>query len=247
MNQKQRLARRAQAYDQCDRASDHGPGRPPGPPGKVRRAPRATGSAAVLRRLRKNFPELHKLVLAGELTVCKAATVAGLRRGSREACQRAAADIRISAVPDEPNITRTQEMELWLGASHHGSAFASEEERRRLWTEHRDRLMRLFGQDGCRPMAWWKYESPVPFPGLKLQRSTLYEHGLLGEAEARALVIDWRAEFKRASQPDFVYVAGPGEIYQGALARQKHFAWADIPPSLLQQWEAKTVCASTGH
>ena len=43
---------------------------------------------------------------------------------------------------------------------------------------------------------------------------------------------------KRASQPDFAYVAGPGEIYQGAVARQKHFAWADIPSALVQQWEA---------
>jgi hypothetical protein len=58
-------------------------------------------------------------------------------------------------------------MELWLGPSHHGPAFASEEERRRLWNEHRDRLLRLFGQDGRRPMAWWKYESPVPFPSLR--------------------------------------------------------------------------------
>ena len=33
-------------------------------------------------------------------------------------------------------------------------------------------------------------------------------------------------------------IAGPGEIYKGAVARQKHFAWADIPSALVQQWEA---------
>jgi hypothetical protein len=36
-----------------------------------------------------------------------------------------------------------------------------------------------------------------------------------------------------------MYVAGPGEIYKGALARQRHFSWADIPHTLLEQWEAK--------
>jgi hypothetical protein len=236
MNQKQRLAKRAQIYDKRDRASDHGPGRPPGPTGKMaRRAPRATGSTAVLRRLRKNFPELHKLVLAGELTVCAAAiAAAGFRRGRQQK------PVVVSQIPPMVGgaITPQQEMELWLGPSHHGSTFASEEERRRLWVENRDRLVRLFGHDGCRPMAWWKYESPVPFPGLRLQRSTLYEHGLLGKAEARALVADWRAEFARASQRDFFFVAAPDEIYQGAVARQKHFAWADVPLTLLQEWEA---------
>jgi hypothetical protein len=87
-------------------------------------------------------------------------------------------------------------------------------------------------------IARWNYESPVPFPGLRRQRSTLYEHGLLSAAEARALVAEWHAEFKRAMQPNFFYIAGPGEIYQGVLARQKHFAWAHIPSVLVQQWEA---------
>jgi hypothetical protein len=223
MNEQQRRAKRAQAYDQRERASDHG---------WRKRAPPVTGNAARMRRLRKDYPELHKLVLAGELTVCQAAIAAGFRpnhRGSKKP----------DAKPKgEPNITPLQEMDLWLGPSHHGSTFASEEERRRLWVENRDRLMRLFGQDGCRPMAWWRYESPVPFPGLNLQRSTLYEHGLLGEAEARALVADWRTEFVRACEPDFAYVAGPGEIYQGATARQRHFTWADIPSALVEQWQA---------
>jgi hypothetical protein len=135
-------------------------------------------------------------------------------------------------------ITPIQEMELWLGPSHHGSAFASDDERRCLWVANRDLLMRRWGQDGRRPQAFWKYDSPIPFPGPARERSTLYEHGLLGAAEARALVADWRAEFKRAMQPNFFYIARPGEIYQGAVARQKHFAWADIPRALLQQWEA---------
>jgi hypothetical protein len=226
---KQRRAARAQSDDIQDRMNEFGPGRPGGPLGFApKRKGRPTGSVALIRRLRRNHPELHQQVLAGELTPHRAAIAAGFLRKPREPKPT------VSAMA----ITPLQEMDLWLGPSHHGPAFASEEERRRLWTEHRDRLLRLFGQDGRRPMAWWKYESPVPFPGLRRQRSTLYEHGLLGAAEARALVADWRAEFKRASQPDFVYVAGPGEIYQGAVARQKRFAWADIPSALVQQWEA---------
>jgi hypothetical protein len=53
-----------------------------------------------------------------------------------------------------------------------------------------------------------------------------------------ALTAEWRTQFMRAWQPDFAFVAAPGEIYQGAVARQKHFAWADIPSALVQQWEA---------
>jgi hypothetical protein len=234
MNQQQRRAKRAQAYDRLERACDYGIGHPGGPAGWRKPRKRVTGgAAAMLRRLRKRRPDLHKLVLAGELTVCAAAIQAGFRRG------RQPKPVVVAQIPPMVGgaITSQQEMELWLGPSHHGPAFASEEERRRLWTEHRDRLLRLFGQDGRRPMAWWKYESPVPFPGLRRQRSTLYEHGLLGAAEARALVADWRAEFKRASQPDFSFIAGPGEIYQGAVARQKHCAWADIPSALVEKWE----------
>jgi hypothetical protein len=226
---KRRRAARAQSDDIQDRMNEHGPGRPGGPLGFAsRRKGRPTGRVALIRRLRRNHPELHQQVLAGELTPHRAAIAAGFLRKPRKPKPP------VSAIA----ITPLQEMDLWLGPSHHGSAFASEEERHRLWVENRERLLPLFGQDGRRPMAWWKYESPVPFPGLRRQRSTLYEHGLLGAAEARALVADWRAEFKRASQPDFAYVAGPGEIYQGAVARQKHFAWADIPSALVQQWEA---------
>jgi hypothetical protein len=129
-------------------------------------------------------------------------------------------------------------LELWLGPSHHGSVFGSEDERRAAWDEHREQVMRWWGTDGHRPQAWWKYDSPIPFPGPKRERSTLYEAGLLGEAEARALVADWRAEFVRACEPNFIYVAGPTEIYKGAVAREKNFAWADIPSALVQQWEA---------
>jgi len=219
-------------------ASDQGPGHPPRPTGlRPSRAPRATGNAAVLRRLRKGFPELHGLVLAGKLTAYQAAVAAGFRGRKRQR----------PVVVNTAAITPLQEMELWLGASHHGSSFASEEERRRIWEAHRERLIRWWGTDGRRPQAWWRYDAPnIPYPGYARERSLLYEHGLLGEAEARALVADWKVEFERASQPDFFFIAGPGEIYQGAVARQKHFAWADIPSALVQQWEAARQAGATG-
>jgi hypothetical protein len=75
-------------------------------------------------------------------------------------------------------------------------------------------------------------------PGYARERSTLFEAGLLTKSEVKALTADWRAEFARAWQPDFFYIAGPCEIYQGESARQKHFAWTDIPSALVQQWEA---------
>jgi hypothetical protein len=223
MNLKQHRAKHAQAADQHDRASDHGPGHPPGPTGKIApRAPRATGNAAVLRRLRKGFPELHRLVLAGKLTAYQAAVAAGFRR--RKGRQPKLVIVK----PSASMITPLQEMELWIGPSHHGSAFAIDEERRRLWVEHRERLMRWWGQDGHRPQAWWRYDAPnIPFPGYNHESSTLFAAGLLSKSELAALTREWRAEFNRAHQPDFFFIAGPGEIYYGAIARQKHFAWAD--------------------
>jgi hypothetical protein len=231
MNLQQRQAKRAQAADQRDRASDHGPGHPPGPTGlRPSRAPRATGNAAVLRRLRKGFSELHGLVLAGKLTAYQAAVAAGFRGRKRKR----------PVVVSHPAgmITPLQEMELWLGPSHHGSAFSDDEQRRRLWAAHRERLMRWWGTDGRRPQAWWRYDAPnIPYPGYARERSTLFAAGLLSKRELAALTVEWRAEFQRAWEPSFAFVAAPGEIYQGAVARQKHFAWADIPSALVQKWE----------
>jgi len=62
--------------------------------------------------------------------------------------------------------------------------------------------------------------------------------GLLSAHELKTLTTEWRTQFARAWEAGFAFVAAPGEIYQGAVARQKHFAWADIPSALLQQWEA---------
>ena len=77
MESKQQLIERAQKYDRQERASDYGVGRPGGPTGLTKpRAPQVNGAAAKLRRLRKLHPELHAQVMAGELTVGKAADMA---------------------------------------------------------------------------------------------------------------------------------------------------------------------------
>lgn len=49
---------------------------------KTKKAPTGNSSLATLRRLRKDFPDLHKRVLAGELAPNTAAVEAGFRRPS---------------------------------------------------------------------------------------------------------------------------------------------------------------------
>src|SRR5262249_47630281 len=118
-------------------------------------------------------------------------------------------------------------MELWLGrAEHKPSAFADEQVRRRLWREHRDRLLGWWGRDGRRPQAWWQYDSPIPYPGYDVERSTLFAANLLAEAECAALLKFWRAQFERLMDPNFGDVA----------ACEKHIEYCDMPRSLLAQW-----------
>jgi hypothetical protein len=232
MNLKQQRALQAQRDDLQDRENLFGPGRPGGPLGsapKRKGRPKGTSRASLIRKLRRYHPELHKLVLDGTLTPHRAAVVGGLLRRSGEPKR---------TVVDLFSITPMQQQELWLGPCRSGSSFASEKERRRLWAAHRERIMEYWGRDGRRPLAWWKYESPIPYPGYARERSALFEAGLLTKSEVKALTADWRIEFNRASQPNFFFTTAPGEILQGEAARQKHFAWADIPSALVEQWEA---------
>jgi hypothetical protein len=132
-------------------------------------------------------------------------------------------------------------MELWLGAPDGGSSFASEEQRQAAWTRHRDRLMELWGCHGRRPVGWWQYEAPgeMYYPGPDLEQSTLYEAGLLTEIERAEQVARWRHEFERAHAPDFFICLGSGRFLAGEEARAAHFRWADIPPSLVEEWSAE--------
>src|SRR5262245_12974140 len=127
-------------------------------------------------------------------------------------------------------LSGTTEMDLWLGPSPNlPPAFDSDEQRRELWFRHRERLMELLGSHGRRPMAWWRYEAgELRYPGYDRERSTLYEAGLLAEAERAELLAHWREEFDRAYDRDFFCCKGPRKFLHGAAARREHFKWADI-------------------
>jgi len=145
--------------------------------------------------------------------------------------------------PHRAALTHSQQMELWLGPSHHGSAFASDEHRRAAWFRHRDRLMQRWGKDGRRPLGWWEYEAPekgLRFPGSKVhERSILYEFSdVLSAAERTELEAYWRKEFERSWAPNFSFYAD-GKIYSGDAARWQHWLFVDLPPPLLDQLMAE--------
>jgi hypothetical protein len=228
----QQLAKRARIYDAQERASDHGIGRPGGPTGwRKPRAPSAIGNAARMRRLRKQAPALHAKVLAGTITVWEAVAMAGFNRPQQH------------KPTVERTITSLQEQELWLGASHRGSLFASDEERRRQWVKHRDRLMQLFANNGRRPQAWWRYEAPFKYPGFNRERSALWEAGLLGAAEAQELERSWHEEFNRSLEPGFIFNDGPRGELSGWEAHIAHLVACDVPADLCELWAAAPEAA----
>jgi hypothetical protein len=94
--------------------------------------------------------------------------------------------------PSRAKLTHSQELEFWLGPAHHGSSFESDEHRRAAWFRHREKLMRLWGKGGRRPMGWWLYEASEwelrGYAGYEHERSILYEtSGVLGEQERTEL------------------------------------------------------------
>jgi hypothetical protein len=137
--------------------------------------------------------------------------------------------------PPRGALTDEQEMELWLGPLHHGSAFDSRDELQQAWLKHRDKVMATWAKHGKRPAGWWEFEAPFPRP-FEHEASALYEAGLLGDAERAELVSRWRREFLRTYEPNFFFCEGPGCILEGVAARQAHYEWADIPFALVEQW-----------
>jgi hypothetical protein len=101
-------------------------------------------------------------------------------------------------------------------------------------------LMPMLAVDGRRPWGWWAVEAgDLRYPGRDLERSTLFDAGLLDAEEEAELLMDWRREFDRAHGPDFFYCAGLRKFLRGAAARHEHFRWADIPPALVEEWSAE--------
>jgi|SRR6516165_10863446 len=140
--------------------------------------------------------------------------------------------------PHRSPLSFSQMEELWLGVGHRGPSFESDEHRRAAWFRHREKLMRLWGRDGRRPMGWWCYEAPekgLRYPGLEHERSILYEEGVLSEAERTMLERQWREDFERSWSPNFSFFSG-GKVYSGDDARELFWIWADLPPPLHEKW-----------
>jgi hypothetical protein len=143
--------------------------------------------------------------------------------------------------PRRGRLSAAAELDLWMGpAAHRPLSFDSDEQRRQLWFRHRDRLMQWFGSRGRRPMAWWRYEAgDLRYPGYDREQSTLWEAGLLAEAERTELLAFWREEFDRACAPGFSECKSQGSVLYGTTARRSRWRWADIPRSLLLAWLAE--------
>ena len=126
-------------------------------------------------------------------------------------------------------LTLCELQEMWLGPNAGGSNFASTEELRGAWERGRATVMRLWANNGRRPMAWWCFDAPglgLKWPGYDRQQSYLFEHNALEETECVALVAYWRAEFEQAS------------TLNNAGERKAHLDWADVPGSLRRRWSA---------
>jgi hypothetical protein len=140
--------------------------------------------------LRRDHPELHSLVLSGEISPFRASVVAGFRRPPGKK-------------PSRP-VDRTEEghhemlLELWLGPHpDRGSVFADADELRAAWLKHRDKVMELWGRNGRRPQGWWEFEAgDLERPPYDDEPLFLYERGLLSAEEATKLEAQWAAEKK---------------------------------------------------
>jgi hypothetical protein len=164
-----------------------------------------------LRRLRRDHPELHNLVLAGEISPFSAAVAAGFRKrpGKQPKCPVAPLELELSA---------DQMQELWLGPSHHGSVFADADELREAWSKHKDRVMELWGQNLHRPAAWWELELCEDHPGYDREPAVLFERGLLSEPE--------RQEYLRQQKKRAPPRAGPSVHLNAHKGRPIHRAAA---------------------
>ena len=125
--------------------------------------------------------------------------------------------------------------DLMVGYAPCRSIFRNETERRDCWLRHREQLL-AWSHHGRRPDAWWRFESPVPYPGDgSYQEATLYEAGLLRPEEVASVMERWRHWFDHAQEPDFSYCTGNGWL-KDEEARRAQYRWAGIPHALIKQW-----------
>jgi hypothetical protein len=142
-------------------------------------------------------------------------------------------------VADSHDLTADELREIWLGPNPNGSVFKTRQQLRKAWMRSRAQAMKLWGQDGRRPQAFWEFDSPVPFPGRDLEQSTLWRLGVFSADEKVRVERQWREALERAQDPNFSYCLGPAEFLIGDLARKAHYKWCDIPSELIQKWSAE--------
>jgi hypothetical protein len=134
-----------------------------------------------------------------------------------------------------PQLTPAQQMFLQYGpAFRWADAFRDEDECRAAWTCNRDRLLAGY-PPGRRPIAWWRFEVRVAYPGYDREPVVLYESEFIGAEERAALERGWCREFARAHGPHFFHCEA-GRILKGAAGRRAHYRWAGIPRDLLKRW-----------
>jgi hypothetical protein len=106
-------------------------------------------------------------------------------------------------------------------------AFADEGQARRAWALHREHILATY-HTTRRPWGWRMFDRPeVPWRGLDRERSILWRVGAFTEAERLELEQTWRRDFDDAQR------------LNGADARRKHLAWADVPRELIKKWNAE--------
>ena len=138
--------------------------------------------------------------------------------------------------PHRGRLNYAQEMVLRYGEDPRwADAFHGEPEQLDAWMRNRDHLLASY-KHGRRPAAWWRFESPIKYPGYDVEQSTLFAAGLLTEEESAALLVWWHDEFERAQPPDFMFCNGPASWLRGSAARRAHYRWADIPRELVREW-----------
>ena len=140
--------------------------------------------------------------------------------------------------PARNRLNHDREMVLRYGPDPRWPTIRSEAEYRDAWARHRERLLEGY-QHGRRPIAWWRFEAPFPYPGYDREPAVLFEAKLLSDAEAQGLETWWREQFERAQDPNFFHCEGPGRFLKGEAARRAHHRWAGIPRSLLRKWTAQ--------
>jgi hypothetical protein len=148
--------------------------------------------------------------------------------------------------PHRRALNHAEDASLRYGELSHRTGFASEEERRAAWFQHRDELLR-YCRWGKRPAGWWDYECPIRRPrDHDYEEAALWEANLLAESEVAELMGRWREYFEKAQEPGFSFCIGhakPSDTFatwlEGAAAKKAHYRWVGIPKSLLRKWMAE--------